>query len=113
MKPVDPNTILPPAAAISRFSILLLSGIVVGAAAAGMFDRELVANLLCCGLAGIFAFIGCELAAARRARLDEARLRKRMESRLEKHVASNATQAGELLSYQELEAALSAIRLGP
>lgn len=98
--------------AISRFTILLLSGVIVSMAGAGYLDQEVVKTLLGCGLTGIFAFLGCEAAAIRKGQRDERRLRQRMEKRMARHLTRDRAPSVQLLSHAELERALRAIRLG-
>jgi len=81
---------------ISVTSILILSAFLIGMAVGNVVSADLEPYVLACGLSGILAFMGLEMAGLRR-RLEQVEAEKRhLEGRLERHVLS-ASNAGFVL----------------
>lgn len=71
---------------VSNSTILILSVFLVGVASGGMGGSEFSAYVLDCGLAGLVAYLGLEVAENRRRSEALQQEQKIVESRLDRHV---------------------------
>jgi hypothetical protein len=78
---------------ISVSTVLILSAFLIGLAVGNVIGTELEPYVLACGLAGMLAFLGLELAAYHRKVLAIEEEKQRMEERLARHVLSQSAAA--------------------
>lgn len=76
---------------ISVTTILILSAFLIGMAVGNVIGTELEPYVLACGLAGMLAFIGLELAAFHRKMLALEEDKRHLEDRLDRHVLSQSS----------------------
>ena len=75
---------------ISVTSVLILSAFLIGMAVGNVLAAELEPYVLTCGLGGLLAFLGLEMAGLRR-KLAQVEVEKRhLETRLDRHVHSQS-----------------------
>ncbi len=76
---------------ISVTTILILSAFLIGIAIGNVIGTDLEPYVLACGLAGMLAFIGLELAAFHRKMLALEEEKRHLESRLDRHILSQSS----------------------
>lgn len=76
---------------ISVTTILILSAFLIGLAVGNVIGTELEPYVLACGLCGMLAFIGLELAAFHRKMLAIEEEKRHIEDRLDRHVLSQSS----------------------
>lgn len=80
----------PEAPLVSVTSILILSAFLIGMAVGNVLGTELEPYVLACGLSGLLAFIGLELAAFRRKIQALEEEKRHIEHRLDRHILSQS-----------------------
>jgi hypothetical protein len=75
---------------ISVTTILILSAFLIGMAVGNVIGTDLEPYVLACGLSGMLAFIGLELAAFHRKVLAIEEEKRHLEDRLDRHVLSQS-----------------------